>query len=161
MTVHLHMALYWDRLPLISRQLNSFTVGKPTNLGRWGLYMETNELLLASPGTDYNNSCVSIGGYLADGTKQSNLTVDNYNRRVGIGTTTPTTTLEVSGGITATGFIGGPRRVYNNDSTPPYGVVAHSSQLQFALSSTGPPLPSEVYMTIDVTGVTVKKRRCI
>ncbi|MFM7982390.1 MAG: hypothetical protein ACKPKO_24025 [Candidatus Fonsibacter sp.] len=55
---------------------------------------------MASPGTDFNNSCVSIGGYLVDGAKQSNLTVDNYNRRVGIGTTTPTTTLEVNGGIT-------------------------------------------------------------
>ncbi|MFM7978583.1 MAG: hypothetical protein ACKPKO_04640, partial [Candidatus Fonsibacter sp.] len=62
-------------------------------IGRWGLYYETNELLLASPGTDFNNSRVSIGGYLADGTKQSNLTGDNYNQSVGIGTTTPTTSL--------------------------------------------------------------------
>ncbi|MFM7985760.1 MAG: hypothetical protein ACKPKO_41245, partial [Candidatus Fonsibacter sp.] len=35
-------------------------------------------------------------------TTQSNLTVDNYNRRVGIGTTTPTSTLQVVGSIAAT-----------------------------------------------------------
>ena len=46
----------------------------------------TNELLLASPVTDFNSGCVSIGGYLANCTKQSNLTVNNYTGMVGIGT---------------------------------------------------------------------------
>ena len=68
-----------DKRPLISRQMNQFTSGsKPTWVGRWGLLMESNELFLASPGTDWNTGRVSIGGYLANGTKQSNLTVNNY-----------------------------------------------------------------------------------
>jgi hypothetical protein len=64
--------------------------------------MESNELFLASPGTDFDTGRVSIGGYLPNGTKESNLTVDNYYGRVGIGTTTPTSKLEVIGTITAT-----------------------------------------------------------
>ena len=70
-----------------------------------GLFMESNELLLASPGTDFNSGRVSIGGYLANGTKQSNLTVNNYTGMVGIGTTTPTSTLQVNGTITASSIV--------------------------------------------------------
>jgi hypothetical protein len=69
--------------------------------------MESNELFLASPGTDFDTGRVSIGGYLDNGTKQSNLTVNNYTGMAGIGTTTPTSTLEVIGTITATGNING------------------------------------------------------
>ena len=46
--------------------------------------MEAIELFLASPGTDFNSGRVSIGGYLAIGAKQSNLTVNNYTGMVGI-----------------------------------------------------------------------------
>ena len=48
---------------------------------------------------------MSIGGYLTNGTKESNLTVDNYMGRVGIGTTTPTSKLEVIGTITASSIV--------------------------------------------------------
>ena len=90
-----------ENRPLISRQMNKFTSGgKAPSIGRWGLFMESNELFLASPGTDFNSGRVSIGGYLANG-KQSNLTVNNYTGMVGIGTTTPTSTLQVNGTITA------------------------------------------------------------
>ncbi|MFM7986068.1 MAG: hypothetical protein ACKPKO_42820, partial [Candidatus Fonsibacter sp.] len=85
-----------DMRPLISRQMHPFTSGNlAPYIGRWGLYMELNELFLASPGTDLNSCCVAIGGYLANGTKQSSLSVNNYTRRVWIGTTTPTSTLQV------------------------------------------------------------------
>ena len=67
--------------------------------------MESNELFLASPGTDFNTGRVSIGGYLENGTKQSNLTVNNYTGMVGIGTTTPTSKLEVIGTITASSIV--------------------------------------------------------
>ncbi|MFM7990159.1 MAG: hypothetical protein ACKPKO_63670 [Candidatus Fonsibacter sp.] len=40
--------------------------------------------------------------FLANGTNQSNLTVNNYTRRVGIGTTTPTSYLQVVGSLAAT-----------------------------------------------------------
>ena len=67
--------------------------------------MESNELFLASPGTDFNTGRVSIGGYLENGTKQSNLTVNNYTGMVGIGTTTPTSKMQVNGVITASSFV--------------------------------------------------------
>ena len=67
--------------------------------------MESNELFLASPGTDFNSGRVSIGGYLANGTKESNLTVNNYTGMVGTGTTTPTSTLQVNVTVTASSFV--------------------------------------------------------
>jgi hypothetical protein len=82
--------------PLITRGWDAFTSGTKTGVGRWGLYMEPAELFLGSPGTDYANCLVSIGGYLVNGTKQSNLTVNNYTRSVGIGTSNPIAALQVS-----------------------------------------------------------------
>ena len=76
--------------PLITRGWDAFTSGTKTGVGRWGLFMEAGELFLGSPGTDYTNGIVSIGGYLLNGTKQQNLTVNNYTRNVGIGTASPT-----------------------------------------------------------------------
>jgi hypothetical protein len=67
--------------------------------------MESNELFLASPGTDFNSGCVSIGGYLANVTKQSHLTINRFTGMVGIGTTTPTSTLQVNGTNTASSFV--------------------------------------------------------
>ena len=91
---------------LITRSMNPFSSGnKAPFIGRWGLYMEQNELFLASPGTDLNSGSVSIGGYLADCTKQPNLTVNNYTRMVGIGTSTPTSKLHVNGTVTASSFV--------------------------------------------------------
>ena len=89
------LASQLNNRPLISRQMNNFTSGRNPYIGRWGLFMESNELFLASPGTDFNSGCVSIGGYLANGTKQSNIIVNNYTGMVGIGTTTPTSKLQV------------------------------------------------------------------
>ena len=37
------------------------------------------------------------------------------------------------------------------------GVISHSSQLIFALTSSLPPLQSNLYMTMDVLGVTITK----
>ena len=80
--------------------------------------MESNELFLDSPGTDFNTGRVSIGGYLENGTKQSNLTVNNYTGMVGIGTTTPTSTLQVNGTITATGNIIGKTGSFTGTGKP-------------------------------------------
>ena len=99
------LASQLDSRPLISRQMNQFTSVRDLYIGRWGLFMEPNELFLASPGTDFNTGRVSIGGYLPNGTKQSNLTVNNYTGMVGIGTTTPTSKLEVNGTITASSIV--------------------------------------------------------
>ena len=95
-----------DNRPLISRHMNKFTIGgKAPYIGRCGLFMASTELCLGSPGTDLNSGYVSIGGYLANGTKQSNLTVNNYTGMVGIGTTTPTSKLQVNGTITASSIV--------------------------------------------------------
>jgi hypothetical protein len=100
------LAAQTELRPLITRSMNPFSSGnKAPYIGRWGLYMEHNELFLASPGTDLNSGSVSIGGYLADCTKQPNLTVNNYTRMVGIGTSTPTSKLHVSGAVTASSFV--------------------------------------------------------
>jgi hypothetical protein len=74
--------------PLITRGWDAFTSGNKNGVGRWGIFMESAELFLGSPGTDYNTGLVTIGGWLADGTKEPNLTVNNYTRNVLIGTAT-------------------------------------------------------------------------
>jgi len=81
--------------PLITRGWDAFASGNKAGLGRWGVYMEAAELFLASPGTDYTNGLVTIGGWVTDGTRQPNLTVNNYTRQVGIGTTSPGTKAEI------------------------------------------------------------------
>ena len=81
--------------PMITRGWDAFTSGSYTGIGRWGLFMEVATTFLASPGTDFSNGLVSLGGYTASGTPQYNLTVNNYTRRVGIGTTSPTYKLHV------------------------------------------------------------------
>ena len=44
------LASQLNNRPLISRQMNQFTTGQNAPwIGRWGLFMEQNELLLASP----------------------------------------------------------------------------------------------------------------
>jgi hypothetical protein len=73
--------------PLITRGWDAFTSGNKTGVGRWGVFMEAGELFLGSPGTDYTNGLVTIGGWLVDGTRQPNLTVNNQTQRVTIGTT--------------------------------------------------------------------------
>ena len=79
--------------PLITRGWDAFTSGNKTGVGRWGVYMESAELFLGSPGTDYTNGLVTIGGWLANGTRQPNLTVNNQTRNV-----------TAFGSITATSF---------------------------------------------------------
>ena len=50
-----------DNRPIISRQMRKFTTGgKAPYIGRW-FFMESKELLLVSPGTDFNSGYVSIG----------------------------------------------------------------------------------------------------
>jgi hypothetical protein len=58
--------------------------------------MESAEIFVGAPGTDYTNGLVTIGGWLTNGTRQPNLTVNNYTRQVGIGTTAPSALLHVS-----------------------------------------------------------------
>ena len=60
-----------------------------------GIVYGTKRVVISFSGTDFNSGCVSIGGYLANGTKQSNIIVNNYTGMVGIGTTTPTSKLQV------------------------------------------------------------------
>lgn len=81
--------------PLITRGWDTFTSGNKTGVGRWGIFMEAGELFLGSPGTDYTGGLVTIGGWLANGTRQPNLTVNNQTRYVGIGTTSPTARLHL------------------------------------------------------------------
>ena len=86
--------------PLITRGWDPFTSGNKNGVGRWGVYMESAELFVGTPGTDYGNGLVTIGGWLLNGTRQPNLTVNNYTRNVGIGTTSPANKLEVNAGGT-------------------------------------------------------------
>jgi hypothetical protein len=79
--------------PLITRGWDAFTSGNKTGVGRWGVYMESAELFIGSPGTDYTGGLVTIGGWLVDGTRQPNLTVNNQTRNV-----------TATGSITATSF---------------------------------------------------------
>jgi hypothetical protein len=94
--------------PLITRKKDAFNSGRYSAfVGRWGLFMETNDLFLASPGTDGpdgdpNRACtVSIGGWHKSCVPEPNLTVNHLTRMVGIGTTTPVSKLHVNGKITA------------------------------------------------------------
>jgi hypothetical protein len=79
--------------PLITRGWDAFTSGNKTGVGRWGVYMESAELFIGSPGTDYTGGLVTIGGWLVNGTRQPNLTVNNQTRNV-----------TATGSITATSF---------------------------------------------------------
>jgi hypothetical protein len=85
--------------PLITRGWDPFTSGNKNGVGRWGVYMESAELFIGCPGTDYTNGLVTIGGWLLNGTRQPNLTVNNLTRYVGIGTTIPTSLLHVAGTV--------------------------------------------------------------
>ena len=58
--------------------------------------MESAELFIGSPGTDYSGGLVTIGGWLANGTKQPNLTVNNQTRNVLIGTGTAPSAIGVN-----------------------------------------------------------------
>ena len=122
---------------------------------------------------------MSIGGYLADCTKQPNLTVNNYTRMVGIGTSTPTSKLHVNGTVTASSFVKsggddtqylmadgstssfqtGPLKIYTYEwDGIQKGVISHSNQLVFALNSSSlQPLPINICMTMDLLGVTIPK----
>jgi hypothetical protein len=82
--------------PLITRGWDPFTSGNKNGIGRWGVYMESAELFIGCPGTDYVNGLVTIGGWLVGGTRQPNLTVNNGTRRVGIGTDIPTHQLSIN-----------------------------------------------------------------
>jgi len=91
--------------PLIARGWDPFTSGNKTGVGRWGVYMESAELFIGAPGTDYSNALITLGGWLLNGTRQPNLTLNNSTQRVGIGTTSPGYKLDVSGTIRATGDV--------------------------------------------------------
>ena len=55
-------------------------------------------------------------------------------------------------------FRTGPLKFYHYDwGNMQGGVISHSSQLIFALTSALPPLQSNLYMTMDVLGVTITK----
>ena len=81
--------------PLIARGWDPFTSGNKTGVGRWGVYMESAELFIGAPGTDYSNALITLGGWLLNGTREPNLTLNNSTQRVGIGTTAPATKLHI------------------------------------------------------------------
>jgi hypothetical protein len=87
--------------PLIARGWDLFTSGNKLGVGRWGVYMESGELFIGAPGTDYGNALITLGGWLVNGTREPNLTLNNSTQRVGIGTTAPTCKLTVD---SSTGF---------------------------------------------------------
>ena len=76
---------------------------------------------------------------LANLADQNIFSVDGVNDRVGIGSTTPTTKLDVDGTVTATSFVG--------DATGLTGV----SGLGTAIGSSGEGL--KIYYTDDVLGI--------
>jgi hypothetical protein len=115
--------------PLITRGWDAFTSGNKTGVGRWGVYMESAELFLGSPGTDYTNGLVTIGGWLVDGTRQPNLTVNNQTRNV-----------TAFGSITATSFIPSGSTVPTNGMyLPSANTIAFSTNTtqRISVSSAG------------------------
>lgn len=59
-------------LPLITRGFDAFTSGAYVGIGRWGLFMEVNRLVLGVPaGSDVRG--VEIAGYMANGTRNTRL----------------------------------------------------------------------------------------
>ncbi|MFM7982409.1 MAG: hypothetical protein ACKPKO_24120, partial [Candidatus Fonsibacter sp.] len=87
---------------LITRSKDKFDSDRyATYVGRWGLFMVSNDLFLVSPGTDATEAnqygTVSIGGWTKTAVPEPNLTVNSKTRMVGIGTTTPTSKLQVVG----------------------------------------------------------------
>jgi hypothetical protein len=70
---------------------------------------------------------VSIGGYLANGTKQSNLTVNNYTGMVGIGTTTTTSLEHVNGTASCAGNLTAPYIYTQTDVDTAFGSNSYQS----------------------------------
>jgi hypothetical protein len=67
--------------------------------------------------------------------------------------------LAIIGNVSSARFTSGSRARFYNQLTGSVnsGVLSHENILQFAISASVPPLTSEVYMTMDTSGVTVAK----
>jgi hypothetical protein len=132
--------------PLITRGWDAFTSGNKSGIGRWGIYMESAELFIGCPGTDYSNGLVTIGGWLLGGTRQPNLTVNNYTRNVGIGTTSPGAKLTVRASAAA----GATDAVYVDNSSGTNLFEVRDDGLTYlkgnvGIGTTSPVTKTEVY----------------
>ena len=106
----------------------------------------------------YTTGYVPFGQGTTTPTQDSNLFWDNTNKRLGIGTTSPSTTLQTTGAIANTGatsssaFSGTASVV--NASAAAAAAGAHGSSLVFAQSWTSG-APSSVIATGQITGVKI------
>ncbi len=84
--------------PMIVRQWDPMTTGRHTGFGRWGMFMEFENLFFGIPGSDFPfASSLRFGGWQADSTREDWMTIDKSGN-VGIGTTQPTKTLDILNG---------------------------------------------------------------
>jgi hypothetical protein len=60
--------------PLITRGFDAFSSGANAGIGRWGLFMEPNRLVLGMP-TGSDARAVEIAGYLSNGNRITRLTI--------------------------------------------------------------------------------------
>ncbi len=81
--------------PLITRGYDAFTSGNYTGAGRWGVFMEANNLTLGVPAIASRN--FQWATYNANSTIGSTLMTLLQNGNLGIGTPTPGQKLEVNG----------------------------------------------------------------
>ena len=141
--------------PLIARGWDLFTSGNKTGVGRWGVYMESSELFIGAPGTDYSNALITLGGWLVNGTREPNLTLNNSTQRVGIGTTSPQDKLEIKSGYlrmydpsssTGAGYFlqwssdnGGSNVTYAGIDAITTSAGVRTGDLRFSTSSAGAP----------------------
>jgi hypothetical protein len=85
--------------PMLVRQWDPMTSGRLAGFGRWGMFMEFENLFFGVPGSDFPSaSSLRFGGWRADSTREDWMTIDKGGN-VGIGTPTPVNKLDVTGGV--------------------------------------------------------------
>ncbi len=86
--------------PLITKQWDVASAGRFLGYGRWGMFMDSQDLLIGVPGTDYSaTSNIVFGGIRADSTLQDWMRIVEGGN-VGIGINQPASRLHVAGALT-------------------------------------------------------------